>query len=46
MYSEMKPRLAMTKAAFKNKSFHQQVELKSKEETGEVIHLEHNFVWC
>jgi len=46
MYSEIKSRLAMAKAAFKNKSFHQQVELKFKEETGEVLHLEHNFLWC
>jgi hypothetical protein len=43
MYSEIKSRLVMTEAAFKNKSFHQQVELKYKEETGEVLlHLEHS----
>jgi hypothetical protein len=26
-----------------NKSFHQQIGLKSKEETNEMLHLEHNF---
>jgi len=36
----------MATAAFKNTSFHQQVELKFIEETGEVLHLEHSFVWC
>jgi len=47
MYGEIKWRLARAKAAaFKNRSFHQQVELEFKEETGEVLHLEHNFVWC
>ena len=26
--------------------FHQQTGLKCKEETRNVLHLEHNFVWC
>ena len=26
--------------------FHQQIGFKLKEETGKVLHLEHNFVWC
>ena len=28
------------------KSFHQQIVLKYKEETSKVLHLEHSFVWC
>jgi hypothetical protein len=44
---EIKCRIAMAKAAFNNKkTFHQQTELKFKEETYNVIHLEHSFVWC
>jgi hypothetical protein len=43
MYSEIKSKLAMAKAALKNTSFHQQVELKFKEETDEMLHLEHSF---
>jgi hypothetical protein len=27
-------------------TFHQQTGLKFKEETEELLHLEHNFVWC
>jgi hypothetical protein len=27
-------------------SFHQQTGLKFKEEDGEVLHLEHSFLWC
>jgi hypothetical protein len=46
MYGEIKSRLAMAKAAFKKKSFRQQVELKFKEETGELLHFQHSFVWC
>jgi len=26
--------------------FHQQIGLLVKEETGEVLHLEHGFMWC
>jgi len=42
-------RAAVTKAAFSRKKiffFQQQIELKSKEATSEVPHLEHSFVWC
>jgi len=27
-------------------SFHQQTELKFREETSKVLHLEYSFVWC
>ena len=27
-------------------SFHQQITLTFNEETNEMIHLEHSFVWC
>jgi hypothetical protein len=27
-------------------SFHQQIAFTFKEETSEVLHLEHRFVWC
>jgi hypothetical protein len=27
-------------------SFHQQTGLKFKEETSELLHLEHSFLWC
>jgi hypothetical protein len=27
-------------------SFHEQIGLKFKEETSEMLHLEHGFVWC
>jgi hypothetical protein len=37
----------MVKATFKEKkTFHQQIGLKFKEESGEVLHLGHSFVWC
>jgi hypothetical protein len=37
----------MAKAAFKKKkNFRQQIGLKFKEQTSEVLHLEHSFVWC
>jgi hypothetical protein len=40
---EMKSRLAMAKETFnREKTFHQQTGLKYKEETGEVLHLEHS----
>jgi hypothetical protein len=38
--------VAMAKAAFKKKTFHQQMGLKYKAETNEVLHLEHSVVWC
>jgi hypothetical protein len=28
------------------KSFHQQIGLKFKEETDKLLHVEHSFVWC
>jgi hypothetical protein len=38
----MKSRIAMAKAAFKKtKAF-----LTIKEETNEMLHLQHGFVWC
>ena len=44
---EINSRLDMAKAAFnKKKIFHQQIGLEFKEETSEVLHLEHGFVWC
>jgi hypothetical protein len=27
-------------------SYHQQIGLEFKKETSEVLHLEHNYVWC
>jgi hypothetical protein len=38
--------IAMAKAAFNKKTFYQQTGLKFKEETSEMLHLEHSFVWC
>jgi hypothetical protein len=44
---EIKFSITMGKAAFnKKKTFHQQIGLISKEETSEVLHLKHSFVWC
>jgi CobQ-like glutamine amidotransferase family enzyme len=44
--SEIKSRVTMTKAAFKNKkySFHQKTGRKFMEETSKVLHLEQRFV--
>jgi hypothetical protein len=37
----------MAKAAFnKKKKLFQQIGLRSEEETSEMLHLEHGFVWC
>jgi hypothetical protein len=42
---EMKSRLTMAKTAFnRKKTNHQQIGLKFKEETSEVLHLEHSTV--
>jgi len=38
-------KIVVTKASFNLKTFHQQNEMKSKEETNKVLHLEHSFVW-
>jgi len=44
---EIKSSFVMEKAAFyKKKTFYQQTGLKFKEETSEVLHLEHNFAGC
>jgi hypothetical protein len=43
---EIKSRIAMAKAAFNKKNFHQQTGIKFKEETSKVLRLEHTFVWC
>jgi hypothetical protein len=44
---EIKSRIAMTKAALKKKgNFHQEIELKFKEESSELLHFEYSFVWC
>ena len=38
----------MAKAAFNKMKnlFYQQIGIKFEEETSEVLHLEHNSVWC
>jgi hypothetical protein len=44
---EIDSRIAIAKATFnRRKTFHQQIGLKFKEETSEVLHLEHSIVWC
>jgi hypothetical protein len=44
---EIKSSFIMEIAAFyKKKIFYQQTGLKFKEETSEVLHVEHNFVGC
>ena len=44
---ETKSRIALAKAAFRKKTFfHQQIELKFKEETGKVLHLQHSILRC
>jgi hypothetical protein len=44
---EIKCRVAMTEAAFnKKKTVHWQIGLQFKEETSEVLHMEHSLVWC
>jgi hypothetical protein len=43
---EIKFRIAMAKAAFNKKTLYQQIGLKFKEESSEMLHLEHSFVWC
>jgi hypothetical protein len=44
---EIKCRIAMAKAEFNKKKnlFYQQIGLKFEEETSEMLHLEHGFVW-
>jgi len=43
---EIKSKIAMAKAAFNKKTFHQQIGLKFKEEILEVLHLSRSFLWC
>ena len=43
---EIKSRICMAKANFNKKTFHWQIGLKFKEETGKILHLEYSFVWC
>jgi hypothetical protein len=44
---KIKSRFAKAKAELnKKKAFHQQIELKFKEETSKVLHLDYSFVWC
>jgi len=45
---EIKSRIAMTKEAFNKQKayFTSKVDLKFKEETSKVLHLEHIFLWC
>ena len=44
---EIQSRIAIAKATFnKKKTLCQQTDLKFKEETNKVLHLEHRFVWC
>jgi hypothetical protein len=44
---EIKSRIAMPSSIEQEEeNFHQQTELKFKEETSKVLHLEHCFVWC
>ena len=39
--------IVMAKSAFnRKKTFHQQIGIKFKEQTSEVLHLEHSVVWC
>jgi hypothetical protein len=40
-------RITMTKGSIQQEdSLHQQIRLRAKEETNEVLYLEHSFVWC
>jgi hypothetical protein len=45
---EIKSRIAVAKSVFNKKKtfFYQQIGRKFKEETSEMLHLEHRFVWC
>jgi len=44
---KIKCRMATATIAFnKKKTFCHQTELKFKEETNKMLHLEHSFVWC
>jgi len=45
---ENKSRISTEKSSIQQEedSFHQQTGLEDKQETSEVLHLEHSFVWC
>ena len=44
---EIKKRITLAKAAFNKAAlFTSQLRLLFKEETSNVLHLEHSFVWC
>ena len=44
---EIKSRIAVAKAVQQQEvSFHQQTEIKFKEETGQVLHLDYSLEWC
>ena len=42
---EIKSGIGTAKAAFNKKNLHHHMELKFKEETSKLLHLEHSFVW-
>ena len=46
--SEIKSRIVMAQTAFIKKKafFYTKIGLKFKEETSEMLHFEHSFVWC
>jgi hypothetical protein len=47
VHVKLNPGLPKQETAFnREKTFHQQNGLKFKEETTEVVHFEHSFVWC
>ena len=46
VHMKLNPGLPWQKAAFNKKTLHQQIGLKSKEETSKMPHMEHSFVWC
>jgi hypothetical protein len=44
--TEIKSSIAKEKSAFNKKIFHQQIARRFKAKINEVIHLEHDTVWC
>jgi hypothetical protein len=44
---EIKSRISTENSSIQEEdSFHQQTGLEEKQETSEVLHLDHSFVWC
>jgi hypothetical protein len=43
---KLNPGLPWQKLNLTRRSFYQQIALKFEEETSEMLHLEHGFVWC